>query len=351
MVILSKKQNLSINASTQKKETKQLDFNLRPRKLIDFVGQEKIKQSLDIFIGAAQQRKETIEHILFHSQPGLGKTTLAHIIAFETKVDIHITSGPAIERAGDLVAILTNLNPGDILFIDEIHRLNRTVEEILYPAMEDYAIDLIVGKGPSARTLRLDLPKFTLIGATTHLNLLSPPFRDRFAISYQLKPYQQANLEKIIKRSAKLLQLDIEPVAIKLIAQRSRQTPRIANRLLKRVRDFVQVKKSNKITVDLTKQALALLEIDHIGLTKTDREILSTIIKKFHGGPVGLKTLSAVINMNKEILEEIHETFLIASNLLDRTPRGRVATKLAYQHLGISVPSSLNKKQQNFFKK
>ena len=309
--------------------------SLRPKKLVDYIGQDKVKDNLAIFMAAAKKRNEPIDHVLLHGCPGLGKTTLAHIIANEMGANIKVTSGPAIERTGDLAAILTNLANGDILFIDEIHRLNKIIEEVLYPAMEDFALDIVIGKGPSARTLRLDLPKFTLIGATTRVSLISSPLRDRFGVNFRLDFYEDGDIAKIIERNAKILNTEIEPAATKEIAKRARKTPRVANRLLKRVRDYAQVKADGQITEKIAHDALSLLAIDQLGLDDVDRKILQTIIEKFSGGPVGLNTLAAAINEEMETLEDIYEPFLIQLGFLNRTLRGRTATKLAYQHLGI----------------
>ena len=320
-------------AEEEKPEDKVLDLTLRPRILKEFVGQEKLKRNLEVFMEAARKRAEPTEHILLHGGPGLGKTTLAHIIAHEMGAGIRVTSGPAIERTGDLAAILTNLATGGILFIDECHALNRVIEEILYPAMEEYAIDLVIGKGPSARTLRLDLPRFTLIGATTRPSLLSSPLRDRFGMIYQLNFYQDLDIEKIIARSARILAISLEEKAIKTIARRSRKTPRVANRLLKRVRDLAQVKGQEKVTEKLAKEALDMLEIDELGLTETDRTILKAIIEKFNGGPAGLKAIAATTHQEVQALEDIYEPFLMQLGFINRTPRGRVATAAAYKHL------------------
>lgn len=309
--------------------------SLRPKKLADYIGQDKVKDNLSIFMAAAKKRNEPIEHVLLHGCPGLGKTTLAHIIANEMGSNIKITSGPAIEKTGDLAAILTNLANGDILFIDEIHRLNKIIEEVLYPAMEDFALDIVIGKGPSARTLRLDLPKFTLIGATTRVSLISSPLRDRFGVNFRLDFYKDEDIEKIIERNAKILGIEAEPEAITQIAKRARKTPRVANRLLKRVRDFAQVKGNGKINLDLARDALAKLDIDPLGLDEIDRKILLVIAEKFSGGPVGLNTLAAAIGEEMDTIEDIYEPFLMQLGFLSRTPRGRTVTKLGYEHLGL----------------
>ncbi|MBI2552155.1 Holliday junction branch migration DNA helicase RuvB [Candidatus Uhrbacteria bacterium] len=311
------------------------DYTLRPRTLLEFVGQQEIKDNLGILMGAARHRKEPIEHVLLYGNPGLGKTTLAHIIAHEMGSAIRTTSGPTIERVGDLAAILTNLTPNDALFIDEIHRLSKSVEEVLYSAMEEYALDLVVGKGPAARTLRLDLPRFTLIGATTRMSLLSSPLRDRFGATYHLTFYTQEDIERILNRSAKLLQVKADAEALTEISKRARHTPRIANRLLRRVRDFAQVKSKAAITRDVALEALGYLNVDPHGLDEIDRRLLSTIIEKFAGGPVGLNALAAATAEEEATIEEIYEPYLMQLGLLDRTPRGRVATTRAYEHLGI----------------
>jgi Holliday junction DNA helicase RuvB len=328
----------------EKTEDEDVGLNLRPKSLSDFVGQNKIKENLRIFMEAAKRRKEPIEHVLLYGCPGLGKTTLAHIIAREMLVNIRVTSGPAIERTGDLAAILSNLQEGDILFIDEIHRLNKTIEEVLYPAMEDHVLDIIIGKGPSARTLRLELPKFTIIGATTRISLLSSPLRDRFGNIYHLNFYEDDDIAKILHRNARILNVDAEPNAIGHIASRSRRTPRIANRLLKRVRDYVEIEGDGVISEVLSKNALEMLEVDALGLDQIDRQILETIIEKFSGGPVGLNTLAASTAEEMETIEEVYEPFLMQIGFLHRTPRGRVATELAYRHLGRDIPSNLQEK-------
>ncbi|MFH0956111.1 MAG: Holliday junction branch migration DNA helicase RuvB, partial [Candidatus Falkowbacteria bacterium] len=315
-------------------DDKTLDLTLRPKKLGEFIGQDKIKENLRIFLKAAQNRNESIEHVLLYGSPGLGKTTLAHVIANELGTNIRVTSGPVIEKSGDLAAILTNLNQGDILFIDEIHRLNKTIEEILYPAMEDYALDIIIGKGPSARTLRLDLPHFTIIGATTKISLLSSPLRDRFGMTYRLDFYQNSDIKKIIERSAKILNISLPVEPAEEIAKRSRRTPRVANRLLKRVRDYCQVEGDGDISLNYCREAFKLLEVDELGLDWVDRKILEVIIDKFGGGPVGLSAIAASTAEDIATVEEVYEPYLMRLGFLDRTPRGRVATDAAYKHLG-----------------
>jgi len=330
----------NITTPIEKDEDKSFDVNLRPKTLNEFVGQEQLKKNLNIFITAAKQRQEVLEHVLFYGAPGLGKTTLSHIIASEMRSNIKVTSGPAIEKAGDLAAILTNLDQGDVLFIDEIHRLNKTIEEILYPAMEDYCLDIIIGKGPSARTLKLDLPKFTLVGATTRLSLLSSPLRDRFGNVFRIDFYKPEELKDIVNRSAKILNIELGENTSMEIAKRARRTPRIANRLLKRVRDFVQVESSGIINIDNCSKALSMLDIDHLGLDEIDRRILRVIIEKFSGGPVGLGTIAAAVNEEVATIEEIYEPFLLQEGLIARTPRGRTVTESAYNHLGINIPDN-----------
>jgi len=312
-----------------------IDSTLRPKRISEFIGQDKVKDNLNIAIAASQGRAEPLDHILLYGPPGLGKTTLANIIAAEMRANIRTTSGPAIERPGDIAAILTGLKEGDVLFIDEIHRLNRIVEEKLYPAMEDYAIDIIIGKGPGARNIRLNLPHFTLIGATTRFAMLSAPMRDRFGSVYRLDFYDQDSIAAIIRRAAKILAVKTEEGGIKEIASRSRGTPRVANRLLRRVRDYAQVKSDGVITKKLALEALARLEIDHLGLDDLDHRVLRTIIEKYSGGPVGLDTIAASISEEADTIMDVYEPYLLQLGFLDRTPRGRVATPHAYEHLGI----------------
>lgn len=314
------------------------DITLRPQRLSDYVGQDQVKANLEIFLQAALKRGEPLEHVLLYGPPGLGKTTLAHIIAHEMGKSIRVTSGPAIERAGDLASILTNLEDGDILFIDEIHRLPRSVEEVLYPAMEDYVLDVVLGKGPAAKTLRLDLPRFTLVGATTRISLLSSPLRDRFGAIYQLEFYEPEHIESIISRSAGILDVRIDTAGQRELAGRSRRTPRIANRLLKRVRDYAEVKAGGMVTGQVAQEAMRLLDIDEFGLDRVDRKVLSAIIEKFKGGPVGIETIAAATSEERDTIEDVYEPFLLQIGFLDRTPKGRKVTELAYRHLGYPLP-------------
>ena len=316
-------------------EDVKIESHLRPQLLEDYIGQEKAKEILKVYITAARERGEALDHVLFYGPPGLGKTTLAGIIANEMHVNIKITSGPAIEKPGEMAAILNNLQEGDVLFVDEIHRLNRQVEEVLYPAMEDYAIDIMIGKGASARSIRLDLPKFTLVGATTRVGMLTAPLRDRFGVIHRLEFYTVEELKRIIARSAKVLDVGIDDAGATALARRSRGTPRLANRLLKRVRDFAQVKYDGYITEDVANYALDLLDVDKCGLDQTDRNLLMTIIERFDGGPVGLDTLAASLSEDSGTIEDVYEPYLLKNGFIQRTPRGRIVTDLAYAHLGI----------------
>lgn len=316
-------------------EDVKIESHLRPQLLDDYIGQEKAKEILKVYITAARERGEALDHVLFYGPPGLGKTTLAGIIANEMHVNIKITSGPAIEKPGEMAAILNNLQEGDVLFVDEIHRLNRQVEEVLYPAMEDYAIDIMIGKGASARSIRLDLPKFTLVGVTTRVGMLTAPLRDRFGVIHRLEFYTVEELKRIIARSAKVLDVGIDDAGATALARRSRGTPRLANRLLKRVRDFAQVKYDGYITEDVANYALDLLDVDKCGLDQTDRNLLMTIIERFDGGPVGLDTLAASLSEDSGTIEDVYEPYLLKNGFIQRTPRGRIVTDLAYAHLGI----------------
>ncbi len=315
-----------------------MEGSLRPKTLDEYIGQEKAKQNLKIYIEAAKQRGDVLDHVLFYGPPGLGKTTLSGIIANEMGTNLKVTSGPAIEKPGEMAAILNNLQEGDVLFVDEIHRLNRQVEEVLYPAMEDYAIDIMIGKGASARSIRLNLPRFTLVGATTRAGLLTAPLRDRFGVVNRLEFYNQQELYTIILRSAEVMGVEIDQKGATEIARRSRGTPRLANRLLKRVRDFAQIKYDGKITAEAARFALDIMEVDQFGLDKLDRSILKTMIEQFDGGPVGLDTLAASIGEDAGTLEDVYEPYLLMNGLISRTPRGRVATGLAYRHLGYARP-------------
>ncbi len=342
-------QDRLIDPEPQSNETP-AEVNLRPSNLDEYVGQEDIKRNLRVFIEAARGRSDALDHVLFHGSPGLGKTSLAHIIAHELKVNINSTSGPVIERPGDLAAILTSLKPRDVLFIDEVHRLNHVVEEILYPAMEDFQLDIIIGQGPSARTMKIPLPPFTLVGATTRTGLLTPPLRERFGVILRVEFYKPEELQKIILRSARLLGIAVDEDGAFEIARRSRGTPRVANRILRRVRDYAEVKADGEITLDVARRALNMLDVDDKGLDRMDRHILLTIIEKFDGGPLGLDTLSSAVGEEKDTLEDVYEPFLIKIGYIKRTPRGRVATKLAYEHFNLRMEED-SQVQKELFQK
>lgn len=319
-------------------EDAELEYSLRPQTLRQYIGQDKVKHNLEVFIEAAKMREETLDHVLLYGPPGLGKTTLANIIANEMGVNMRTTSGPAIERPGDLAAVLTALQPGDVLFIDEIHRLPRSIEEVLYPAMEDFCLDIVIGKGPTARSVRLDLPPFTLVGATTRAGALSAPLRDRFGVLSRLEYYTVDQLSAIVERTAEVFEVEIDTLAAFEIARRSRGTPRIANRLLRRVRDFAQVRGDGTVTMDITQMALELLQVDKLGLDHIDHKLLLGIIEKFRGGPVGLETVSATIGEESHTIEDVYEPYLLQIGFLQRTPRGRIVTPLAYEHFGMEMP-------------
>ncbi len=325
-----------VNPDSQPED--RLDQALRPRKLVDLIGQERVKENLAILIAAAQQRSEPVDHVMFYGPPGLGKTTLAHILANEMAVNIKVTAGPAIERPGDLAAILTNLRAGDVMFIDEVHRLGRSVEEVLYPAMEDYALDIVIGKGPSARSIRLKLPHFTVIGATTRLALVTAPLRARFGAIYRLDFYDLASMRAIVERAADVFEVQVEQGGVDEIASRGRGTPRVAIRILRRVRDYAQVRGDGIITRDISKQALDLLNVDDLGLDEMDRRVLETVIEKYNGGPVGLNTIAASISEEADTIMDVVEPYLLQLGFLERTSQGRTATRLAYEHLGAPIP-------------
>ncbi len=337
MAIEEAETSVTAAGRTDSGEDASLDARLRPQRLSEFVGQDKLKRSLKVFLQATRQRKEALEHVLLAGPPGLGKTTLAHIVARELNTNVRITAGPALTKVADLAGILTNLQEGDVLFVDEMHRLQQSVEEVLYPAMENFSLDLVVGQGPGARTLRLDLPPFTLVGATTRVGLLGSPLRDRFGMTYRLDFYTEDDLVKILSRSSRLLGLSIDEESLREVARRCRRTPRVANRLLKRIRDFAQVHKYRQVGVATARQALKMLEIDEVGLDAVDRRILQALVQQFDGGPAGLQTLAAVTSEEQRTLEEVIEPWLLQCGFLKRTPRGRVVTQAGKEHLGIST--------------
>jgi Holliday junction DNA helicase RuvB len=330
--------------ANSQEDDRTFDLTLRPKTLAEYIGQSKIKESLTIFLAAAKKRRSPLEHVIVHGPSGIGKTTLAHVIANEMGVEIRVTSGPAIERAGDLASLLTNLTEGSILFIDEIHRLPRVIEEILYPAMEDYALDIILGKGPGARSVRLELPQFTLIGATTRFGLLSSPLRDRFGHMLRLDYYEQEEIERITKRSAGILGITVNGEGVSEIARRARRTPRIANRLLRRVRDYADIKANGRITDQVAREALDMLAVDELGLDQNDRRILEVLIEKFNGGPAGLQAIAAACSEEEDTISDIYEPYLMRMGLIIRTPKGRMATPHAYEHLGLTTPETLQSK-------